>query len=143
MTPPQSPTDMMATYHRVLTVMTSVILVGATGLALAGRVPLPFLGDIEQPDFIGHTFAVVEAAMLGAAVLFLAPRVPRRQPGQSLEGYWADVGRRALVMWFVLETTASLGAVAFVLSGEISPMLVAVAALVALVRLSPSRFTHT
>lgn len=130
----------MATIHRVLAVMTTLMVGGATALAVAGRVPLSFLGEIDRPEFIGRTFAIIEVVLLGAALLILGRRVPRRERTQPIEEYWAVAGRRATLLWFVLEITAAFGAFAFVLTGDRAPILVGVVALVALVRLSPSRF---
>ncbi|HSC28413.1 MAG TPA: hypothetical protein VLD67_14135, partial [Vicinamibacterales bacterium] len=51
-------------------------------------------------------------------LLFLKPRVPERQAGQSLEDYWArtDVREAVIRVWFLLEGAGVLAAVAFVLS---------------------------
>lgn len=140
--PPPPPSLAIPLRHRVLVAMTMVVLAGATALGVAGRVPIQALGSTDRPEFIARTFAVVEIAVLGAAVLILARRIPRRRRDQSLDGYWSEVGGRATLLWFVIEITAALGAMAFLLTAQRAPMLVSVVALLVLVRLSPARFAQ-
>jgi len=135
---------MPAVLHRLLLTMAIGLAVVFGVLAAIGVAPLLPREDTRGADFVAYVFAAIQVVMLVVAVAVLVPRVPRRRPGQSVEVYWADTdsGPRLLMLWFLCESAATLGLVAFLLFGHPAPAIASVIAIVALVMLSPRRFVQ-
>ena len=130
-----------AILHRILIIMVIALGVVFGALAAIGLAPL-IRDESRGANLIAWAFAAIQAVMILFAVAFLAPRVPRRRPGQSVEVYWADseAGPRLLMIWFLCEGASTLGLVAFLLFGHPAPAIATAVAFAALVLLAPGRF---
>ena len=82
--------------------------------------------------------------MLGVALLFLKPLVPRRRGGQTVAAYWTDspVAAKALRVWFILEGAGVVASVAYFLGGGPYAAVVIVAAAAAYWMNGPAVFEN-
>jgi hypothetical protein len=90
-------------------------------------------GSSEVSRLPAYTIAGISAVMLGAALMFLKPLVPRRRAGQTVAAYWADpvVVPKALRVWFILEGAGVLASISYFLGGGPYALVVMAAAVAA------------
>lgn len=94
--------------------------IGLVIVAVAMVIARHSVGD--SPDASGlpaYAIAGVSAVMLGAALMFLKPLVPRRRAGQTVAAYWTDpaVIPKGLLVWFILEGAGVLASISYFLGG--------------------------
>lgn len=135
---------MPAVLHRLLIAMVVGLAVIFGVLAAVGVAPLLPRGDGGGADVVAYLFAAIPVVMLVLVFVVMAPRVPRRRPGQSLEVYWADTdsGPRLLIVWFLCDGAAIVGLVGFLLTSNLAPALAAAVAILTLAWFAPARFTQ-
>ena len=131
-----------AVLHRMLLLMTIGLAAVVAILAALGFVPLISGGGSRSVVVISYVFTAVQTIMLIATVAVLAPRVPRRRHGQSVEVYWADTdsGPRLLMLWFLCDGAAVLGLVGFLAFGHPAPAIASAIAIAAFAAHGPGRF---
>jgi hypothetical protein len=123
-TPPNQATP--ALLHKFLGIG---LVIMAAAMVIARR----SVGDSPQGSNLpAYAIAGVSAVMVGAALMFLKPLVPRRRAGQTIAAYWTDraVIPKALLVWFILDGAGVLASISYFLGGGASA-LVAIAAAVA------------
>jgi hypothetical protein len=96
---------------------------------------LPASGAAIAPLFLYAVFGV--AAVMFAGALLLSSRLPHDTP--DLDSWWRDNIGRALLIWVMIEGPALLGAVAYLLSRDLTALLVPAVGLVLLVLLGPGK----
>jgi hypothetical protein len=123
-------------------------LAAGLGLALAVflflryRGVVPLLRADTARDLIALAMSGAACVAIAVGLLALRPRVPRREPGQTVDAYLdrEDVIAAALPIWALCEGGGMIGAVGFALTGAIAPAIVGVASLVALLFYGPGYF---
>lgn len=108
-----SPPANLALLHKLLGV-------GLVILALAMVIVRHSVGDASAGSrTAAYALAGAGAIMLGVALMFLKPLVPRRRGGQTVAGYWADasVAAKALRVWFILEGGGVVSSLSYFLGG--------------------------
>ena len=125
--PPASPARTARLLHVAL--MGSVI---GSSLLLAF---LPVSGGSIAPLFLYAVFGV--AAVMFAGALLLSSRLPHND--RNLDSWWQENIGRALLIWAMVEGPALLGAVAYLLSRDITALLVPAVGLALLVLLGPGK----
>lgn len=96
---------------------------------------LPVSGSPIAPLFLYAVFGV--AAVMFAGALLLSTRLPHDD--HNLDNWWRDNIGRALLVWAMIEGPALLGAVAYLLSRDITALLVPAIGLALLVLLGPAK----
>jgi hypothetical protein len=120
-----------------LVTISMVFLVLTFGLKVA-----PLLPGGEDVAFIGNVLAAAGIVPIILAMLVLRPRVPARTPGQTTTAFWQGAVGPALVVWTLIEGGGIIGAVGALLTGLLTPVVPAVAALSCLVLIGPSHFEN-
>ena len=111
--PPQTSHGNPALLHKLLGI-------GLAIMAVAMIIARHSVGDSPHGSALpAYAIAGVSAVMLGAALMFLKPLVPRRRAGQTVAAYWTDpaVVPKALLVWFILEGAGVLASVSYFLGG--------------------------
>ncbi|HET9193364.1 MAG TPA: hypothetical protein VFO21_10820 [Vicinamibacterales bacterium] len=105
--------------------------VGLVIMAVAMVIARHAVGDSpDGSNLPAYAIAGVSAVMLGAALMFLKPLVPRRRAGQTVAAYWADpvLVPKALRVWFILEGAGVLASISYFLGGGAYALVVIAAA---------------
>ena len=122
--PPQTTQVNPALLHKFLGIGLVIV---AVGMVIARH----SVGDVPEGSLpAAYALAGVGAVMLGAALMFLKPLVPRRRGGQTIAAYWADasVAAKALRVWFILEGGGVVASLSYFLGGGLYAAVVIVAA---------------
>lgn len=100
-----------------------------------------FRFDFGFDAMLGRVFAGVGVGALAIALLFLRGRTPARPMNQAPEDYWAanDVLAGAIPFWAAIEGAGLVGWTGYLLTGDLVPAGVALAAIVVLLVFRPSR----
>ena len=134
--PPQTSQGNPALLHKLLGV-------GLVIMAVAMIIARHSVGDSPAgSNFPAYAIAGVSAVMLGAALMFLKPLVPRRRGGQTVAAYWTDRGvvPKALLVWFILEGAGVMASISYFLGGGPYALVVIAAAVAAYWMNSPAVF---
>ncbi|MDH5804298.1 MAG: hypothetical protein OEZ54_03865 [Gemmatimonadota bacterium] len=100
--------------------------------------------SVTEVDFDGlvaqavQIFALVQLVVVGVLVQKLKMAIPLCSAEGDANEWWRANGARVMVTWALSEGTATLGAVAWLLTGEWAALFVIGAALVLLLRLGPN-----
>lgn len=125
--PPQTSQGNPALLHKLLGI-------GLAIMAVAMIIARHSAGDSpDGSNLPAYAIAGVSAVMLGAALMFLKPLVPRRRAGQTVAAYWTDraVVPKALLVWFILEGAGVLASISYFLGGGPYALVAIAAAVVA------------
>ena len=125
--PPQGTQANPALLHKLLGI-------GLAIMAVAMVIARHSVGDAPAGSNLpAYATAGVSAVMLGAALMLLKPRVPRRRAGQTVAAYWTDpaVIPKALLVWFILEGAGVLASISYFLGGGPYALVAIAAAVVA------------
>ncbi|HET8625526.1 MAG TPA: hypothetical protein VFM14_18340 [Gemmatimonadales bacterium] len=128
--------------HRSLVAGVALLLVVFVLLKYRGLVP--FLTLEAGRTLIAFVLAGAGLASVLVGLLIMSPRVPRRPVGQTEQIYLDrdDVIARALLVWALCESGGGIAAVGFALTGAMPPLVVSVAALLALTSYGPGYFSE-
>ena len=111
--PPQTTQVNPALLHKFLGI---ALVILAVGMIIARH----SVGDMPEGPFLpAYATTGVGAVMLGVALTFLKPLVPRRRGGQTVAAYWADtaVAAKAFRVWFILEGSGVIASLSYFLGG--------------------------
>jgi len=105
--------------HRFLGFGLFAIAAGAIAVKSLGAVSTPPQGEFTQ--MLAYAFSGIATVMVVVAFLVIKPRVPERQPGQSVDTYWSTpaIVAKVMLVWFVLEGGAMTAVLGYFLTGEV------------------------
>ena len=91
--------------------------------------------------FLGVVLAAIALVNLTLALGFLAPRLPRRPADQSPDDYWTrnEIRGAAIILWAMVEASAALSWLGYLMTGAWVPAAVGLLAIAALTLLRPAR----
>ena len=98
----------------------------------------------DSASLIAYALSGISALQIVVALFVIKPRVPARSAAQSVEEYWssASTTQQVLLVLFVLESAAVVGAVGFFLTGDLLPAMVAGIAIGVFAWSRPSAFAE-
>ena len=97
-----------------------LVLVAMVFLVLRSLGIPHILESSDSASVVAYALAGAGAVLVAIALLVFKPRVPDRQPGQSVEAYWKtpEVAAMALRVWFLLEGGALMAAMGYFMTGQ-------------------------
>jgi hypothetical protein len=126
--------------HLVLVGGASVIL-GMFLFLVYGLHIGPLLPPGSQSSILGYGLAAISVGATPFALLVLRPRAGRRNPGQTVDAYWDSESRAGpLLFWVVAEGGGVMGAVGFLMSGSLLPLLASAGSIAILAAVGPGYF---
>ena len=126
--------------HRFLGI--GLVLVAAVFLVLRS-LGIPHIAEASDgASIVAYGLAGTGAVLVAVALLVFKPRVPDRQPGQSVEAYWKtpEVAAKAFRVWFLLEGGAMMAAIGYFMTGQPGAAAAMVAAVVVFWLFGPNVF---
>ena len=135
---PQTPQSNPVLLHRALG-GGQVIMVLALAIARYSGI----MDDAaESASPAASVLVIASALMLASALVILKPRVPRRRAGLTREAFWGDVNvsKPAMLLWFILEGSVVVAAVAYFLTASLISAALAFIAVAAFWMNGPARF---
>ena len=120
-----------------LALVIGLVLVAGIFYILRQRPGLSF--GFGQP--IGLIMAGIALVNLVIALGFLAPRVPERPADQAADDYWTrnEIRGAAIILWAMVEASAVLSWLGYLMTGAWVPAAVGLLAIAALTLLRPAR----
>ncbi len=97
---------------------------------------VPLTPSMPSPLFLSAVFGI--AAVFFAGALVISTRLPREEPARD-DQWWSQNLPRALVIWSMIEGPSMLGAVAFMLTRDLTALIIPGVGLLLFVILGPSR----
>jgi hypothetical protein len=73
---------------------------------------------VDVNPMFGYALSAISFVLVAVALLLLKPRIPAREPRQSVEKYWSSATGTILPMWFVMEAAGMIAIVGYFLSGQ-------------------------
>jgi len=122
-----------------VSVLAAVFLI----LRLAGLPPL--LHADSATDVTAYVLAGISVVLLLIGLFVLKPGVPARRAGQTTSDYWATpkAVQKAMMVWFVIEGSATIAAVGFLVTGHVVASAAMVISIVAFWMVGPEKFEST
>jgi hypothetical protein len=102
------------------------------------------MGEDDTASLIGMVLAGISFLLIAVSLFILRPRMPDFVRSHSNETYWdsQESLEAAQRVWFFLEGAGTTSLVAYLLSGEPAPAVVAVLAIVAMMMSGPGRLAR-
>jgi hypothetical protein len=97
---------------------------------------VPLAPSLPSPLFLYAIFGI--AAVFFAGAMVISTRLPREGASRG-DGWWSQNLPRALVIWSMIEGPSMLGAVGFMLTRDITALIIPGVGLLLFVILGPSR----
>jgi hypothetical protein len=130
--------------HRFLGIGLAALGLTFAVLTAVGVAPLLPQHD-EGARIIGYAASGLAVLVILAALLVFKPRVPERPERQAVVDFWSTplVVQRVMRVWFLLEGAGVLAGIAFLLTGDLVPLLTMAVAMVLYWICGPNRFAES